>query len=199
MNHSEAGKKGYEKTEQLLNEYRRHKSQRCIEEYEANPQYCLFCGANIPFEKRRNKFCSKSCSASFNNQCVTRNPQKDRFCASCGKRLSKRNKYCDDCAQKHVYHRSKSVEHARTDEARKRLLVDVRGYRCEICGLSEWMGKPIPIELHHIDGDSDNNKEDNLQLLCSNCHGQTDNHKRRNKNGSRQIMRRNRYANGKTW
>lgn len=43
---------------------------------------------------------------------------------------------------------------------------------CECCGLSEWMGKPIPLELHHIDGNHYNNKFENLQLLCSNCHGQ---------------------------
>lgn len=41
---------------------------------------------------------------------------------------------------------------------------------CERCGLSEWMGKPIPLELHHIDFNHHNNSIDNLQILCSNCH-----------------------------
>ena len=45
--------------------------------------------------------------------------------------------------------------------------------RCECCGNTEWMGKPIALELHHIDGDNTNNKIENLQILCPNCHAQT--------------------------
>lgn len=51
----------------------------------------------------------------------------------------------------------------------------LRGYKCECCGLSEWMGKEITLEVHHEDGDSLNNELDNLQLLCPNCHSMTDN------------------------
>ena len=36
-------------------------------EYDLNPKLCLHCGAAIPFEKRVNKFCNSSCSATFNN------------------------------------------------------------------------------------------------------------------------------------
>ena len=46
----------------------------------------------------------------------------------------------------------------------------IKENKCEICGLSEWMGKPIPLELHHIDCNHFNNSIDNLQILCSNCH-----------------------------
>ena len=52
-----------------------------------------------------------------------------------------------------------------------------RGWKCEKCGLSEWLGKPITLEAHHIDGNRINNTEENLQLLCPNCHSQTDNYK----------------------
>ena len=38
------------------------------------------------------------------------------------------------------------------------------------------MGKPIKLHLHHIDGDHTNNEFDNLQILCPNCHAQTDNY-----------------------
>ena len=44
--------------------------------------------------------------------------------------------------------------------------------KCERCGLSEWMGEPIPLELHHKDLNHYNNNLDNLQILCSNCHTQ---------------------------
>ena len=42
--------------------------------------------------------------------------------------------------------------------------------RCECCGLTEWMGKKIPLELHHINGNHNDNRLENLQILCSNCH-----------------------------
>lgn len=48
--------------------------------------------------------------------------------------------------------------------------------KCEICGLSEWMGKPIPLELHHKDFNHYNNQLENLQILCSNCHMQAHNY-----------------------
>ena len=48
--------------------------------------------------------------------------------------------------------------------------------KCAICGLTEWQNKPITLQLHHIDGNSNNNNLDNLQLLCPNCHSQTDNY-----------------------
>lgn len=44
--------------------------------------------------------------------------------------------------------------------------------KCEICGLIEWNGKPIPLELHHIDCNHYNNELNNLQILCPNCHAQ---------------------------
>ena len=56
--------------------------------------------------------------------------------------------------------------------------------KCEICNNSEWLGKVIPLELHHIDGDRFNNQLDNLQIICPNCHAQTDNYRAKNiKNG----------------
>jgi DNA-binding CsgD family transcriptional regulator len=47
--------------------------------------------------------------------------------------------------------------------------------RCEICGIAEWLGKPLSIELHHVNGNGTDNRLENLQLLCGNCHSQTDN------------------------
>ncbi|MGB8509713.1 MAG: hypothetical protein WCD76_15110 [Pyrinomonadaceae bacterium] len=47
---------------------------------------------------------------------------------------------------------------------------------CERCGLKEWLGEPIPIELHHQNGDRFDNRLPNLLLLCPNCHALTDNH-----------------------
>lgn len=56
-------------------------------------------------------------------------------------------------------------------------LLKLKGNLCECCGLSEWLGDPITLEVHHIDGNRVNNELTNLQLLCPNCHSQTDNYR----------------------
>ena len=61
-------------------------------------------------------------------------------------------------------------------------LTALRGYKCEICGNSQWNNQPIALEIHHIDGDSLNNDLNNLQLQCPNCHAQTENYRGKNIN-----------------
>ena len=53
-------------------------------------------------------------------------------------------------------------------------------YKCACCGNSEWLGQPIPLELHHKDGNKDNNNLDNLELRCPNCHYFTETYKTKN-------------------
>lgn len=59
---------------------------------------------------------------------------------------------------------------------------DQQNHSCLVCGISEWQGKKITLELDHIDGNSSNNVRDNLRLLCPNCHSQTDTWRGRNIN-----------------
>lgn len=62
---------------------------------------------------------------------------------------------------------------------RDRLIKEgIKEYKCENpnCGLSEWLGKPISLQLHHINGNNSDNRIENLQLLCPNCHSQTENY-----------------------
>lgn len=65
--------------------------------------------------------------------------------------------------------------------ALRKYLLDTREYVCSSCGISNWKDNYIPLEVHHKDGNKNNNKEDNLEWLCPNCHSQTDNW--RNKRG----------------
>ncbi len=53
--------------------------------------------------------------------------------------------------------------------------------RCEECGLAEWHGSPLSLALHHVNGDRHDNRLANLQLLCPNCHSQTENFAGRNR------------------
>lgn len=61
-------------------------------------------------------------------------------------------------------------------------IVALRGRRCECCKLERWNDDLIPLEIHHIDGDKLNNVLENLQVLCPNCHAQTDNWRGKNIN-----------------
>lgn len=53
--------------------------------------------------------------------------------------------------------------------------------KCYKCFQDRWMDQPIPLELHHIDGDNSNNSLSNLTILCPNCHALTDNYRGKNK------------------
>ena len=71
-----------------------------------------------------------------------------------------------------------------TSRLRNRLIEHkLKENNCEQCGLAKWLGKPIPLELHHINGVNNDNRLPNLQLLCPNCHALTENY--RGKNQSR--------------
>jgi HNH endonuclease len=52
--------------------------------------------------------------------------------------------------------------------------------RCERCGLDAWRGSPLKVTLHHVNGDPYDNRLENLQFLCPNCHSQTPNFGGRN-------------------
>jgi len=59
---------------------------------------------------------------------------------------------------------------------RRRLVGEgLKPARCERCGVTSWRGEPVPLALHHVNGDRLDNRLENLELLCMNCHGQTPN------------------------
>lgn len=60
----------------------------------------------------------------------------------------------------------------------KRLIKEgVKEHKCEVCNNIHWNNKLIPIELHHINGNRFDHCLKNLQILCPNCHAQTNNYK----------------------
>jgi hypothetical protein len=66
---------------------------------------------------------------------------------------------------------------------RRLIRLGLKDGRCEICGISEWLGAPLSLALHHVNGDGHDNRLENLQLLCPNCHSQTDTFAGRNIRG----------------
>jgi 5-methylcytosine-specific restriction endonuclease McrA len=61
----------------------------------------------------------------------------------------------------------------------------IKEHKCENCNLDTWLGKKIPLELHHIDGNHFNNQLDNIQILCPNCHADTPNYRGNNRSVKR--------------
>ena len=68
---------------------------------------------------------------------------------------------------------------------RKRLFSEkVKDEKCEVCGLTEWLGKKLSLEVDHKDGNRYNHNLNNLQILCPNCHSQTETYRGKNKSGN---------------
>lgn len=66
----------------------------------------------------------------------------------------------------------KSFEESSQHEKKKRILAE-QDFKCRRCGISDWQGEQITLELEHIDGNNKNDLRDNLECLCPNCHSLT--------------------------
>lgn len=143
---------------------------------------CLECGTDII----NGKFCSKSHAAIYNNK---KYPKRTKGrtkpnCLNCNNELNVYyKKFCDNKCQQEFYYKTKYLPLILEGKGGnvKKYLKNTRGDVCEICGQNNyWNGKPLELQLDHIDGNSDNNILTNLRLLCPNCHTQTDTYTARN-------------------
>lgn len=202
------GKENYtnrEKCKKILRENGIDWSEWLKEKNEKPKRYCLYCGKEIIGGDNRKKFCNSSHAASYNNKIVIKkNRKKQIYCLNCGKEIE-RGKYCDNtCCFEHKA--KQYIERWKNGEenglkGKYGIITAVRNYifeknnnECEVCHqsfINQYTGKSV-LQIHHIDGDCTNNKEENLQLLCPTCHAMTENFGSRNKNATR-IDKRKRY------
>ena len=129
---------------------------------------CLNCGNeyNIYRSSRPGKFCSNKCQSEYEYKTYIerwKNGEEDGVIGKYG-------------ISSHI----------------RKYLFEKFNCSCQICGWNKinTNTNKIPLQIHHIDGDCLNNKEDNLQLLCPNCHSLTETFGNLNKN-SKRVFRNN--------
>lgn len=107
---------------------------------------CLNCNKDIPFKgyTQYHKYCNNQCQQSHRAKLAYEKHKQNFFEGKCKSRPRIRQ-----------------------------ILAEIRGYKCEVCGLSEWQGKEIVLQVDHINGDPYNDSPENLRLICPNCHSQT--------------------------
>jgi|GEM_PF-2808991 hypothetical protein len=93
---------------------------------------------------------------------------------------------CKDKAQRLEGLKLIHPPHYGTASFNKDQLLRERGRVCQVCGLTEWLGEPIPLVVDHIDGNAYNGAKENLRLICPNCDALTLTYRGRNHGRGRQ-------------
>jgi hypothetical protein len=208
LSYAEAGRLG-----QIVSRSTQEKQQKAKEEaYLLNPSRCGCCNLSLPYKKKRNRFCSSSCAAKVNKNGSKRQKRPLGTCLNCGTTKKRSiSKYCCLGCQ-HEYEYGLFIEkwlkgevdggrgkyHELISNHVRRWLLEKSGGCCDICGLKEWMNKPMPLLSDHIDGHSANNRPENLRVVCGNCDMQLNTYKGKNAGNGRRY-RRERYANGQSY
>jgi len=124
-------------------------------------------------------------------------------CINCNKEIKNRNKYCSiKCQKEHEYNeyilkwKNGEIDGMRGDYQismhLKTYLFKKYNNKCAKCGWDKInkFTNNIPLEIDHIDGNYKNNNENNLILLCPNCHSLTSTYKGANLNQGRKARKK---------
>lgn len=153
-------------------------------------------------EYNERKFCCHNCAASYNNK-ITKRKEKTTICLNCNKEYvsaSRNAKYCSTSCQWEYLQKDWEQKwfagevSGNTDsvwlEPSKRVknyLFRIYDNKCARCGWGEtnpYTGT-IPLEVEHIDGNSENTTPENVTLLCPNCHSLTATYRGANRGNGR--------------
>lgn len=176
-----------------------NRHEKFVEQYNSNPKKCRLCNKIISFEKRYNDYCSHSCAAAYNNGRRGKNLEAHK-CLYCQNIIDKRKsrKFCSHkCSKQYKYNtyidKWLKEEESGTTKSKlvcsyiKKWLIESRGNKCELCGWNKInpTTKKVPIQIDHIDGKYNNNRQTNLRLLCPCCHSLTPTYGALNKGNGR--------------
>ncbi len=180
-----------------------------IERYNLTPNCCYRCKDKLPYKKRHNKYCSRTCSCLNNNnrKNTGRIIKVNKPCLMCDKDTTNAKYCCSKCQGSHKQ-KLLTEEWLATGNALgsghqthyiRNYIRTEQSNLCDICNHPpEWMGSPIVFILDHINGDSTNNHRDNLRLVCPMCDSQLPTYKNKNA-GKGRHSRRERYHQGKSY
>jgi hypothetical protein len=155
---------------------------------------CENCGKDHDGSYGSGRFCNQKCAKGFSTLKDRKEINKKKSitmggtgnlkeklsnCLYCGEKLGWDNKkFCNGVHSSKYYQEKKWKEIDSngnccnmTNKSIRLYLIDRKGYKCELCGISKWKDEPVPLVLDHIDGNSDNNNLINFRLICRNCDG----------------------------
>ena len=126
--------------------------------------YCLNCGQEIDCSKGIHKYCSNECQHEYEYKQWIEKYKQDNSIA-------------------------KSTKWGQIPSQLRRYIFNKFENKCCECGWSKInpYTNTIPLEIDHIDGNSENNSEENLRLICPNCHSLTSTYRGANRGNGRNI------------
>ena len=149
---------------------------------------CPKCGAE---HNKTGTFCSRTCA---NSRVFTEESRLKKSVANKGKPstrvIADLDKWKENIKQSWLNKYNATPFDSLGIENKRRRVFEEQNYCCNKCGISNWQGVKIPLELEHKDGNNQNNERTNLEGLCPNCHSITDTWRGRNKpskNGVNEI------------
>lgn len=169
---TEEGKKEYQKK---LDIGKAHTKEKLIELNKARPKNKM----------RRYPSPQKRCGGR--TRCIKRNQ-----CLMCGEACY--GKYCARSCElqfkQNIMFQKVERGEVSSPATIKRHLLRIKEHKCEICGITEWLGRPINLVQDHIDGNSNNNVLANLRLICNNCDSYLPTYKSKNRGSGRHWRRK---------